>query len=91
MKAYKSPCVAILGSVADATAAEYPGGVGVCCVTDRHTRIVQLMIRLPDHGTAAVAYMANLDAIDEVISELQAARADMVKLLGAHPASPSAR
>jgi hypothetical protein len=81
MKAYKSPCVAVLASVARATAVEYPDGTSVCCITDRKTRTVGLYVRLPD-DTAAVAYMSSLEALDEVVAELLAARADLAKLLG---------
>lgn len=80
MKIYKSPCVAVLGSVADATAAEYPDGVGVCAVTDRQNCSVQLQIYLPN-GQTAVSFLSGVEAIDEVVRDLLAAKADLLKLI----------
>lgn len=82
MKTYKSPCVAVLGDVADATAAEYSEGLGVVIVTDRQTCSVHLQIMLPAVGQIATAYLPGFEAIDEVIRDLLAAKADLIKLRG---------
>lgn len=81
MKAYKSPCVAVLGSLADVTAENYPRGTGVRVITDRQGPYVQIQIEVAAHNKIAVAYLNSLEAIDEVIGDLLAARADMVKLI----------
>lgn len=80
MKRYKSPCVEVLGAVADATAAEYPHGVGICVTTDRETCSVELQIYLPD-GSTTVSYLPGVEAIDEVVRDLLAAKADLLKLM----------
>lgn len=84
MKNYKSPCVAVLGSVADATAAEYPHGVGICVTTDRESCSAELRIYLPN-DVVALGHLQGPEAIDEVVRDLLAAKADLLKLMHKGP------
>ena len=79
MKPYRSPCVPVLDTLMQSTAAEYNPGAGIRTAIDIPKRLGQIQVPLPD-GQIAFCWINSPEAMDEVIREMQTLRADLLKL-----------
>lgn len=87
MKTYHSPCVAMLDSLAEATAETYDEGAGVVIEVDRARCAGILQIRLGKAGQMAIAHIENVEQVDELLRELLVLKADLLKIMHKKDAS----
>lgn len=81
MSIYHSPCVSVLGDLADSTAKEYRRGQGVRTGVDRGEQLGFILIPLPD-GQIVHSAINSPEAMSEVIREMLVLQADLLKMWG---------